>query len=142
MRLEDVMTRDLPSVSPADSVRDAARLMAESGVKAMPVCDGDQAAASGARLGGIITDWDITRAAARSDDLSAMPVSEAMTSNVLTAAPGTTLDEASELMGDHRIHHLCISVGGSFRGMVHLDVEWAQLAANVQAPMATFFARV
>ena len=46
-------------------------------------------------------------------------------------------------MGAHRLHHLCVSDEGRFLGMLHLDVEWAQLGGqDVQAPMATFMARV
>lgn len=136
MRLEDVMTCDFPAVGPADSVRDAARHMAEGRIKALPVCDSD-------RLVGILTDWDITCAAARHERLDSVPVSEVMTPDVVCAEPRATLDEASEIMGDHRLHHLCVREEGRFRGMVHLDVEWAQLGGlDVQAPMATFSAPV
>ena len=38
--IEDVMTRDVRSISPEDSVRRAAQLMMELDVGAVPVCDG------------------------------------------------------------------------------------------------------
>jgi CBS domain-containing protein len=136
MRLEHLMTRDLPSVSPGDGLRDAARLMVGAHVKALPVCDGD-------RLAGIITDWDIAAAFAGEDEPERLQVSDAMTEVVLAAPPDATLSEASELMGEHRLHHLCVSEEGRYLGMLHLDVEWAQLGGqDVQAPMATFMARV
>jgi len=132
MRLEHLMTRDLPSVRPDEALREAARLMVGARVKALPVCEGE-------RLVGILTDWDIAAEAAP----DTLAVADAMTEDVLAAPPDATLDEASELMGAHRLHHLCVSDEGRFLGMLHLDVEWAQLGGqDVQAPMATFMARV
>ena len=55
MRIADVMTRDLPTVEPGSSVRDAAREMRRKGVRALPVVDGT-------RLVGIVTDWDLAAA--------------------------------------------------------------------------------
>ena len=49
----DLMTREPVAVSPADSVQQAARLMDELNVGALPVCEGDV-------LVGIVTDRDIT----------------------------------------------------------------------------------
>jgi CBS domain-containing protein len=60
MRIRDVMRSDLPTVSPEDSVGEAARRMCEANVQALPVCEG-------ARLEGILTDWDETRAVAAGD---------------------------------------------------------------------------
>jgi len=136
MRLEHLMTRDLPSVSSGDGLRDAARVMVEARVKALPVCEGE-------RLVGILTDWDIAAAFAGEGELDRLRVADAMTEDVLAAPPDATLNEASELMGEHRLHHLCVSEEGRYLGMLHLDVEWAQLGGQgVQAPMATFMARV
>ena len=136
MRLEHMMTRDLPSVRPDEALREAARIMVGARVKALPVCEGD-------RLVGILTDWDIAATFAGDAAPDAMSVADAMTEDVLAAPPDATLDEASELMGEHRLHHLCVSDEGRYLGMLHLDVEWAQLGGqDVQAPMATFMARV
>ena len=63
MRIADVMTRDLPTVEPGSSVRDAAREMRARGVRALPVCEGT-------RLVGIVTDWDLAAALADEDDPS------------------------------------------------------------------------
>lgn len=50
--IREVMTRGARTLAPADSVRDAARLMHELDVGAVPVCDGR-------RLQGMLTDRDI-----------------------------------------------------------------------------------
>ena len=49
MTVEDVMTRDVITVSPATPIHEAARLMVEHGVSGLPVIDADW------RLAGIIS---------------------------------------------------------------------------------------
>ena len=133
MRIADVMTSDLPKVQPGDSVADAARQMADAGVKALPVCDGQ-------RLTGIITDWDVTRAVADESETARRPLSDYMTTDVVTVAPDTSLTDAAQVMAGPRIHHLVVRDGDRFAGMVHLDVEWSQL--GMETPMATFAAPI
>jgi CBS domain-containing protein len=126
------MTQDLPALSPQDSIQAAAERMTNDRRKALPVCEGEQ-------LVGIVTDWDITRAVA----VGASRVEEAMTADVVAARPDATLDEAAELMGDARLHHLCVTEDGTFRGMVHLDVDWAHMGGDIAVhPMASFTAPV
>lgn len=133
MMLSDVMTRDLPKLDPDDSVQDAARRMADRGVAALPVCrDG--------HLVGIVTDWDVTLAAAASSDLGEVPVEDAMTPEVVSADLNTPLHEAAEILGGCRCHHLCVTEQERFCGMVHLEVDWMHLGADAHAPMATFSA--
>ena len=135
MRIADIMTRDLPTVDPSTSIRDAARDMERSGVRALPVCEGD-------RLAGILTDWDIVRALASDGDPSALPVSSFMSTELVAAAPEATLDEAAELMADHEVHHLLVRDGDQLAGMVHLDVEWSQLSGTLGVPTASFAAPI
>jgi CBS domain-containing protein len=134
MRIGDVMATDLPTVEPQESVRDAACRMAEAGVGALPVCDGE-------RITGIITDWDVTRAMASADDAPKEPLGDYMSTNVVTAAPDAQLGEVSELMADRRIHHVVVRDGDRLAGMVHLDVEWSQLG-GLETPTATFTSRI
>jgi CBS domain-containing protein len=134
MRIGDVMTTDLPRVEPEHSVRDAARRMADAGVQALPVCDGE-------RLAGIITDWDVTRAMAAAEDASSTPLRHYMSTDLVAAAPDAQLGEVSELMADRRIHHVVVRNGERFAGMVHLDVEWSQMG-GMETPTATFSSRI
>ncbi len=53
MRAVEIMTRDVVTIRPDASVREAARMMDDLNVGALPVCDGR-------RLIGILTDRDIT----------------------------------------------------------------------------------
>jgi CBS domain-containing protein len=135
MRIADVMTRDLPTVAPSDSVREAAREMSTSGAKALPVCDGD-------RLVGIVTDWDLVKAVAGGEDLDGPALDNVMSTDLVQAAPDALLAEAAQLMADRQVHHLLVSSDGRFEGMVHLDVEWSELTESLGAPMASFAARI
>jgi CBS domain-containing protein len=134
MRIADVMNRDLPTVAPGDNLCHAARQMANKGVRALPVCDGE-------RLTGIITDWDVTRAVAADRDAADHMLGEYMSTEVVTVAPETQLTEASEVMSDCRVHHLVVRDGERYAGMVHLDVDWSQMG-GLETPIATFSARI
>jgi CBS domain-containing protein len=134
MRIRDVMTSDLPAVSPGDTVGHAARRMWEAKVKALPVCEGS-------RLEGIITDWDVTCAVAAGEDPARRPVAECMSTELVAARPEALLDECAEMMADRRIHHLLVCDGDRFEGMVHLHVSWSQLG-GMDTPIATFMAPI
>lgn len=135
MRIADVMTCDLPTVEPGSSIREAARQMRESGVRALPVCEGN-------RLVGIVTDWDLARALADDGDPSSRPLGDFMSTDLVAAAPDATFAEAAELMADRRVHHLLVRDGDNLAGMLHLDVEWSELSGAVGSPVATFCAPI
>jgi CBS domain-containing protein len=76
MRAAEIMTRDVVTVRPDASVREAARMMDDLNVGALPVCDGR-------RLVGIVTDRDITvRATADGMRPDRTPVHAVMTDDV------------------------------------------------------------
>jgi CBS domain-containing protein len=135
MRIADVMTRDLPTVEPRSSIRDAARQMRERGVRALPVCEGE-------RLVGIVTDWDLARALADEGDPSDRSLAEFMSTDLVAAPPDATFAEAAELMADRRVHHLLVRDGDHLAGMLHLDVDWSELGDAVGSPVATFTAPI
>jgi CBS domain-containing protein len=134
MSIANVMTTDLPTVSPDESLREAAGKMKERGFKALPVCEKE-------RLVGIVTDWDITRAVADGSAASDPRVTDYMSTDLVVAAPGASFAEATELMAERKLHHLLIADQGRFLGMVHLDVEWSEVG-GVGEPMATFTAPI
>jgi CBS domain-containing protein len=135
MRIADVMTRDLPTVEPGSSVRDAAREMRRRGVRALPVVEGT-------RLVGIVTDWDLAAALADDGDPSNRPLGDFMSTDLVAAAPDATFAEAAELMADARVHHLLVRDGETLAGMLHLDVEWSELSGAIGSPVATFAAPI
>ena len=131
MRIADVMTRDLPTIGPTGSIRDAAREMSRSKIRALPVCDGPQ-------LVGIVTDWDVVRALATDGDPSSQPLADFMSAELVALPPDATFAEAAEVMAENRVHHLLVRDGDRLAGMVHLDVEWSQLSGAVGPPTASF----
>jgi CBS domain-containing protein len=134
MRIADVMTKELPSVSPEESVQEAAVRMAERRVQALPVCESEE-------LVGIVTDWDVTRAVADGAAAVERPVSDYMSTDLVAVTPDALLTDAAQLMADRRIHHLLVHEDDRFAGMVHLDVDWAELG-GVETPIATFAAPI
>ena len=85
--IADVMTRDVSCVSPEDSIRQAAELMDDLDVGALPVTDGQ-------RLVGMITDRDITiRATA-----AGLGPEETQVADVMTDA-GETVKALAPLLG-------------------------------------------
>lgn len=99
MKISEVMTRDVRVVAPSQTVREAAQLMSELDVGALPVADGE-------KLVGMITDRDIVIRAVglgRGPDAS---ISEAMTQDVKYCFEDQTTDEITRNMGDIQVRRL------------------------------------
>ena len=92
MKIADVMTPDLDTVSPSDTLRTAARLMVDLDSGALPVGEDS-------RLIGTITGHDIAvQVAAEGLDPGITTVSEAMSSDVLYCFESESVEEVSEKM--------------------------------------------
>jgi CBS domain-containing protein len=92
MKIADVMTPDLETVSPNDTLRTAARLMADVDSGALPVGEDD-------RLIGTITGHDIAmQVAAEGADPGKTTVSQAMSPDVLYCFESESVEEVSEKM--------------------------------------------
>ncbi len=99
-RIAEVMTRDVRSVSPQETVRRAAQMMDELNVGALPVCDGR-------RLIGMVTDRDITvRAVAAGQAPDAAHVADVMSVSVRSCFDDQTVDEVMAQMGDLQIRRV------------------------------------
>lgn len=98
--IQDVMTGDVKSVSPEDTVRRAAELMKELDIGAIPVCDG-------AKLVGMITDRDITiRSTAAGQAPGSTRVGDVMSPDVRTCYATQSVDEVLAEMGDVQIRRV------------------------------------
>ena len=88
------------SVKPDDTVFDSLQLMAEKGIGALLVMDGD-------RLVGIVTERDYARKVILEGKSSkTSSVAEVMTKRVLCVTAERTIDECMALMTDKRARHL------------------------------------
>ena len=99
MRVSEAMTRDVRVANPCQSIRDAARMMAEMDAGAMPVGEND-------RLVGIITDRDIAIRAVAQGKGPDTPVREVMSSEVKYCFEDEDLEHVAKNMGDIQVRRL------------------------------------
>ena len=100
MQIRELMTPDVEVIRPDDTLRTAAKMMADYDVGALPVGEND-------RLVGIITDRDITvRAVAEGRDPEKTTVRDAMSGRVLYIFEDEELSEVTHKMGDWQVRRL------------------------------------
>ncbi len=99
MKVSDAMSGDVQVVSPTQSIRDAAKIMAKIDAGVLPVGEND-------RLVGMITDRDIAiRAVAEGKPPTTM-VRDIMSDEVLYCFDDQDLDEVAQNMGDTKVRRL------------------------------------
>src|SRR5437764_3705952 len=108
-RSESGMIVEPVTLSPADLVGEAERLMSTYRISGVPIVD------EAGRLVGILTNRDL-RFGARDE----APIAEFMTAERLVTAPvGTTLEEATAILGRHKIEKLpIVDADGVLRGLI------------------------
>jgi citrate synthase len=112
----DLMTRDVLTASPSDTIGAACeRMLARSGGKvgSVVVTDGD-------RTVGILTERDLVRAAAAAVDLSTAKVSEWMTADPDTVPPDMPLNLAYLSLVAHNYRHFPVCADGRLVGIVSM----------------------
>lgn len=101
----EVMTRDVRTMKPDDSVVDAARCMDELNVGVIPVCDGD-------RLVGMVTDRDIVvRGVAQQGEVGSMKLADVMSGHVRCAREDDDVDRVLSEMAEAQIRRLPVVDG-------------------------------
>ncbi|HEY2606767.1 CBS domain-containing protein [Paraburkholderia sp. RL18-103-BIB-C] len=97
-----------------DSVYEAIRLMAEKGIGALVVTDGDS-------IAGIITERDYARKVVLMDRSSkATPVRDIMSKAVRFVRPDQTTEDCMALMTERRMRHLPVIENDRLVGMVSI----------------------
>ena len=112
--VREIMTTTVVSVSPGESVDEAARLLTFHGLSGLPVCDNNHVV-------GVISEADLI-------GKTGATVGEVMTSPAVTVDESTGLQAAAELLTQRRIRRLpVIDARGSLVGVVsRRDVlRWA-----------------
>ena len=127
MRVLDIMSIDVLTVSPEDSLKAAARRMVEAGVSGLPVIDSD------GKLVGIITEADfLEREADRSHRrlldalmhkqdkiVEAETVGEVMSTHPVVIYPEASVTEAARVMSHHHVKRLpVVNDEGLLQGIV------------------------
>jgi CBS domain-containing protein len=131
MKIENIMTRDVISVSPETSLTEVARLLVAHGISGVPVLRED------GEVLGVVSEADILRKEEGvSPELSrplawlarhldgelekvrARTAGEAMTSPVYSVRPGQKTTEAARMMVDNRINRMPVVSDGRLVGIV------------------------
>ena len=106
--------RTIHTITPAASVYDALKLMADKNVGALLVMEGE-------KIAGIITERDYARKMILMGRTSKdTPVRDIMASEVLYVRPDQTSEECMALMTENRIRHLPLIDGGKLVGLISI----------------------
>lgn len=102
------------SIEPDRSVLDAIKMMAEKGIGALLVMDGEQ-------LTGILSERDYARKVIlQGRSSSDTAVREIMTDKVFSTAPERSVEECMALMTEKRIRHLPVVNSGAVIGVLSI----------------------
>ena len=128
MRVRQLMTENVVSVTPDASLRDAAAVLVEHGVSGVPVVEGDEVvgvlsegdivmrASGGTERGGLLT-W-LFDLGIDNERITAQTVAEAMSSPAVTVAPNRPVHEAARLMVDEAVNRLPVVDDGKLVGIL------------------------
>jgi CBS domain-containing protein len=109
-----VRGQDVVTVDPAISVREAAKIMAERDIGAVPVIDGD-------RIVGIFTERDaLTRIVAAGSDPARTLVRDVMSSTLVAADAGDSYETCLDRMRQARIRHLIVLDNERLAGVISM----------------------
>jgi acetoin utilization protein AcuB len=121
MNVENVMTREVVTLEPENSLRDAVNEVQRNRIRHIPIVEGK-------RLVGMVTDRDIKRATpsvhggATQDDfnrtLDDLKLSQVMTRDPLYVRPNTSLKDALALLIDRRYGALPVVDGDELVGII------------------------
>jgi len=130
MKIEQAMTEDVAMINPDQTVREAAKLMAERKVGAVMVVEGQC-------LIGLFTERDIvTRVIARDRDVQSTRLAEVMTTALKTVDPDKSFGYALLLMQESGFRHVPVVEDGKVVGIVSvrnaLDPELEEFEAESQ----------
>ena len=107
------VTRDVIALDSMTPCREAARLMADRKV-------GSVAVREGGRIIGLVTERDLVGRVLARGDSGAMPIGEAMRTDLPRVPPTTSEAEAAELMRTNYTRHLLVEEMGQVVGIISM----------------------
>ncbi len=136
MQIRNVMTQNVSTVQQDSSVSEAASIMKDLNVGAVPVCEGKKPV-------GILTDRDIAiRNVADARDANSL-VKDIMSGNLVYGTPDMSNEEAAQIMAENQIRRLPIVQNGNLIGIVSLgdlavktrgDMEAGKALSTISTP--------
>lgn len=127
MKVKDIMTKNVASLNPEDTVEHAAQLMKEYNIGSLPVCNEE-------KVIGIITDRDIAiRSSAEGENVQKQTVRDIMTSNPVTIKSDIDVEDAARIMSERQIRRLPVVESSNLVGMLSLGDVSVESGSNETA---------
>ena len=118
--IEEFMQRDLELISETTSVADAAALMADKRIGCL-VVQGKGQDSDQQPIVGLVSETDLIRKVMAADQPDATtPVSQIMSSPLKTIASHRPMLDASHVMEQHGVRHLCVAEGEEIVGLISI----------------------
>jgi CBS domain-containing protein len=139
MKVKEIMTPNAKAIWLTESLADAAELMWKNDCGVLPVIK------DGRKVIGMITDRDICMAVAIKDSKpSGVSIEEVMTGQVYSVNPEDNLDQALELMQEHKVRRLpVVNAEGELEGILSMnDVVLHATASDGAATDTTGYGNV
>jgi CBS domain-containing protein len=112
--LKEIMTKDCATVTLKDNVYEVAVKMKQEDTGFIPVVDGK-------KLIGVITDRDLVLRGYADKREGSAAIKEVMSdTQITTATPETTVEEAAKLMAQHQVRRLPVVENGQLVGIVSI----------------------
>lgn len=114
VKAKNIMSKEITTVNPEDSIEKAAQLMKQHDIGSIPVCDKE-------KVVGIVTDRDIVlKSTAAGQNSSQQKVKDIMSSNPVVGSPEMDVHEVAKIMSDKQIRRLPIIENNNLVGVVAL----------------------
>lgn len=111
MKISEIMTTDVRTVSANDSISEAANIMKQLDIGAVPVLDNNL-------LVGIVTDRDLVLRAVAEGKNTNESVATVMTKDITSASPDMDVHKVADIMAAKQIRRLPIVENGQLVGIV------------------------
>ncbi|NSW90783.1 MAG: CBS domain-containing protein [Firmicutes bacterium] len=130
LKVKDKMTKNVAYVSPNTSITETAQLMQRHNIGSVPVVDDNN-------LVGIVTDRDIVvRNIAQGNDPRSTPVSDIMTTNVITVTPDADMEEVTAKMAINQIRRVPVVENNRLVGILAIGDMATDRRFNMEASEA------
>jgi CBS domain-containing protein len=114
VKVQDVMTEDVLTITPGRTLREAARSMSDHNVGAVVIIDPEQPGP------GIVTERDVVRSLGSGEDPDRECVRDHLTSRATFADADWDLEEAADAMAAGGFRHLVVVNGGEVAGIISM----------------------
>jgi CBS domain-containing protein len=114
MTIREAMTTSVLTITPARSLREAARFMSEHNVGAAVVIDPEQPGP------GVVTERDLVRSLGAGEDPDRALVSDHLTMDAAFAEPEWGLEAAADTMAERGLRHLLVVGDGEVEGIISM----------------------